>query len=184
MANSDLTELPLAGAFHYRPRPLHDHRGSFARLSCAESLAAAGLNSHWVQTNLSRTLACGALRGMHYQTPPFAEVKLLSCLAGRIYDVLVDLRPTSPTYGQWTGLELDGTAADTVYIPQGIAHGFQALSDGVMLHYSHSTAFSPDHQAGLSHRDPQVAIDWPLPVTALSERDDALPFLTDIKEAL
>ncbi|OED49928.1 dTDP-4-dehydrorhamnose 3,5-epimerase [Rhodobacteraceae bacterium (ex Bugula neritina AB1)] len=178
-----MTALPLPGAFRYRPHLHEDRRGSFCRLSCAERLNQAGLNSVWVQSNLSRTTGRGTLRGMHFQTPPFAEIKLLTCITGRIWDVLVDLRPASPTYLQWIGLVMDGTRADTLYIPAGIAHGFQTLSEDVTLHYSHSQPFSPDHQAGLSYRDPQIAIEWKLPVTVVSDRDAALPFLSDIKEA-
>ena len=184
MARPDIVELPLAGAFHYRPHPHHDHRGSFSRLTCDETLRDAGLNTTWVQTNLSLTKARVTVRGMHYQKPPFDEIKLLTCLSGCVYDVLVDLRPDSPTFGQWTGIELDGAAADTLYIPSGLAHGFQTLSDDVTLHYSHSAAFSPDHQAGLSYCDPQVAIRWPLPITALSDRDAELPNLKILEEAL
>ncbi|MEL0436986.1 dTDP-4-dehydrorhamnose 3,5-epimerase family protein [Phycobacter sp. K97] len=184
MTKPDLCELPLAGAFYYRPTPHQDHRGSFSRLTCAETLADAGLNTNWVQTNLSRTKTRGTVRGMHYQTEPFAEIKLLTCLSGRIFDVLVDLRPTSSTYGQWTGVELDGAAADTLYIPAGFAHGFQTLSDDVTLHYSHSAAFHPDHQAGVSYCDPQIGIRWPLRVTEVSERDANLPQLTTLEEAV
>lgn len=178
-----LSALSLPGVFHFRPQLHEDTRGSFCRLSCAEMLEQAGLNRTWVQSNLSRTAARGTIRGMHYQTPPFAEIKLLTCITGRIYDVLVDLRPESSAYLQWTGIILDGARTDTLYIPAGIAHGFQALSDDVTLHYSHSQPFSPVHQAGLSYRDPQIAIQWKLPVTVLSERDAALPYLSDIKEA-
>ncbi len=184
MANPELRELPLAGAFHYRPTPHNDHRGSFSRLTCNQFLADADLNTNWVQTNLSRTKTRGTVRGMHYQTDPFAEIKLLTCLSGRIFDVLVDLRPTSATYGQWTSVELDGATADTVYIPVGIAHGFQTLSDDVTLHYSHSAAFHPDHQAGVSYSDPHIGIRWPLRVSGVSERDANLPPLKTLEEAL
>lgn len=117
---------------------------------------------------------------MHYQTAPFAETKLLVCLAGRIHDVLVDLRPQSATYGQWCALELDGALGSGVYIPEGIAHGFQTLSDDVMLHYSHSRPYSPAHQAGVAFDDPDLAIQWPLPPVAVSERDLTLPRLCEI----
>lgn len=183
LSGSGLSALPLLGAFHYRPQLHEDRRGSFCRLSCTDMLEQAGLNSRWVQSNLSRTEAKGTIRGMHYQTPPFAEIKLLTCITGRVYDVLVDLRSDSPTYLQWVGIVLDGAQADTLYIPAGIAHGFQTLSDDVTLHYSHSQPFSPAHQAGLSYRDPQIAIQWKLPVTVISDRDAAQPFLPEIKEA-
>lgn len=180
----DFTPLSLPGAFLFKPHFHEDSRGGFCRLSCAEMLERAGLNSHWAQSNLSRTAARGSIRGMHYQTPPFEEIKLLTCITGRVYDVLVDLRPSSPTYQQWVSVVLDGAEADTLYIPAGIAHGFQTLSDDVTLHYSHSKPFSPDHQAGLSYRDPQIGVTWELPVTVISDRDAALPFISDIKEAL
>ena len=157
-----------------------DPRGAFGRLFCAETFAEAGLVSQWAQTNLSRSTQRGTLRGMHYQTAPFAETKLLVCLAGRIHDVLVDLRPQSATYGQWCALELDGALGSGVYIPEGIAHGFQTLSDDVMLHYSHSRPYSPAHQAGVAFDDPDLAIQWPLPPVAVSERDLTLPRLCEI----
>ncbi len=180
----EFQELAIAGVYHCTIQPHVDSRGSFSRLFCAEKFRANGLHDRWVQTNLSRTLSRGAIRGMHFQTAPFAETKLLTCLTGRIFDVLVDVRPHSPTFGRWTSIELNALAASTLYIPEGIAHGFQTLTDDVTLHYSHSAPFQPDHQAGLCYNDTDVAVDWPLPVTILSDRDRDLPTFTDLQEVL
>ncbi|WP_293577707.1 dTDP-4-dehydrorhamnose 3,5-epimerase [Phaeobacter sp.] len=177
-----LEALALDGAYRIGWSANHDHRGAFGRLSCADTLAQAGLENLWPQTNLSRSSERGTLRGMHYQTAPCAEIKLLTCLAGRIHDVLVDLRPGSPQFGQWIALELDGAAAEGVYIPAGIAHGFQTLTPDVMLHYSHSHPYSPAHQAGVAFDDPDLAITWPLVPVAVSARDRTLPRLRDLAE--
>ncbi|APG46136.1 dTDP-4-dehydrorhamnose 3,5-epimerase family protein [Phaeobacter porticola] len=179
-----LDQLPLAGAYNVRWSASRDQRGAFGRLFCAESFAKAGLVSQWAQTNLSRSSARGTLRGMHYQTAPFAETKLLVCLTGRIFDVLVDMRPRSASFGRWISLTLDGALGDGVYIPAGIAHGFQTLSEDVMLHYSHSHPYRPAHQAGLHYGDPDLAIDWPLTPVAVSERDRALPCFSRVTDDL
>ncbi|NRB18911.1 MAG: dTDP-4-dehydrorhamnose 3,5-epimerase family protein [Rhodobacteraceae bacterium] len=179
-----LTPLALEGAYSCSLDAVQDGRGSFGRLFCADKFADTGLESNWVQTNLSRTSTRGTIRGMHFQTPPFVETKLLVCLAGCIFDVLLDLRKASATFGLWISIELDGSQGDAVYIPAGIAHGFQTLSDDVVLHYSHSRPYSPAHQSGVIFADPAVGIDWPLPVENLSERDSKLPFLHDLKEVL
>ena len=179
-----LTPLALEGSFSCSMEAAQDNRGSFGRLFCAGIFGEAGLETQWVQTNLSRTGRKGTIRGMHFQTPPFVDAKLLVCLSGRIFDVLLDLRQGSASFGTWISVELDGSRGDGVYIPAGIAHGFQALSDDVMLHYSHSRPYSPAHQGGINYADPAVGIDWPLPVADLSGRDANLPFLKDFKEVL
>lgn len=179
-----LTPLAISGAYSVSLDAMQDSRGSFGRLFCAQSFAEAGLETNWVQTNLSRSARRGTIRGLHFQSAPFVETKLLACLSGRIFDVLLDLRKDSVTFGSWISIELDGKQGDAVYIPEGIAHGFQTLSDDVTLHYSHSRPYSPDHQGGVNFADPTVGVDWPLPADVLSERDAGLPFFQDLKEVL
>ena len=174
--------LDIHGAFHILPEPFTDGRGSFSRLTCRESFARHGIGTDWVQTNTSFTRERGTVRGLHYQTGAAAEDKLVCCLAGAAFDVLVDLRRHSPTFGQWRAVELSAERRDSVFLPAGLAHGFQALRDGTLLHYSHSQAFAPDRQGGLHHADPDLSIPWPLPVRNLSERDAQLPNLASLAE--
>ena len=176
-----IVPLDLSGAFRILPEPARDHRGSFARLFCAEAFRAHGLATQWVQMNRSCTAARGTVRGLHLQTAPFAEDKLVRCVSGAVFDVLVDLRP-GPGQGRWTALTLAAEGGEAAYIPAGLAHGFQALTDAVELHYCHSAPFAPDHQAGLHPADPALAIPWPLPVRNLSARDAALPSLASLRE--
>src|SRR6476661_1612217 len=133
-----------------------DERGRFRRLYCEREFAAAGLNTHWVQSNHSVTLGAGSVRGLHFQRPPHAETKLVSCTAGRAYDVAVDLRSGSPTYLHWTAVELDEDTS--LYIPAGCAHGFQALTDEVHLIYQHSATYAPDAEGGVRFDDPALNI--------------------------
>jgi len=152
-----------------------DERGRFSRLYCQRDFAAAGLNTDWVQANHSLTLGAGSVRGLHFQRPPHAENKLVSCTTGRAYDVAVDLRSGSPTYLQWASVELDeGTS---LYIPAGCAHGFQALTDEVHLVYQHSTFYTPDAESGVRFDDPALDIDWPLAVATVSDRDRSFPLI-------
>lgn len=167
------TELPLQGAFRVELDRRSDDRGFFARLFCATEFADHGLNTIWVQANDSFSAAAGTLRGLHFQRPPMAEAKLVRCLKGAIFDVIVDLRAGSPTHGQWTSLELDGENRDMVYIPPGFAHGFQTLRPDTELLYFHSQFYSPAHEGGLAHDDPALAIPWPRPPVGVSGRDAA-----------
>jgi dTDP-4-dehydrorhamnose 3,5-epimerase len=159
----------IAGAFEIRHELRSDGRGRFKRQYCELEFGGAGLNTRWVQVNHSVTLGAGSIRGMHFQRPPGAEAKLVSCPAGRAFDVLVDLRAGSKTFLQWATVEIDeGTS---LYIPQGCAHGFQALSEEVHLIYQHSAYYAPELEGGVRFDDPAIGIDWPLPVGAVSERD-------------
>jgi dTDP-4-dehydrorhamnose 3,5-epimerase len=162
----------------YRIRlPSHaDARGRFKRRFCRREFAAAGLETDFVQMNHSITLGSGTLRGMHYQEPPAAETKLVSCTFGRAFDVAVDLRAGSSTFLQWEAIELDESTM--FYIPEGCAHGFQALSDEVHLVYLHSRFFQPEAERGLRFDDPAVGIEWPLPIGLMSDRDRSFPALT------
>lgn len=171
------TPLPLAGAFRIDLDRREDARGFFARLFSAEEFAAHGLTTTWLHFNTSFSRAEGTLRGLHFQRPPMAEVKMVRCLKGAIFDVMVDLRAGSPSFGQWTALELSAENRCMAYIPEGFAHGFQTLSPNSELLYFHSQIYSPAHEGGLRHDDPHLAIPWPRPVADLSPRDAAHPGL-------
>jgi dTDP-4-dehydrorhamnose 3,5-epimerase len=175
------TPLALDGAFMIEMQPHHDARGFFARSFCAETFAARGLASRFVQMNTSFTAAKGTIRGMHFQRPPAAEVKMVRCLRGAVLDVIVDLRAGSASYGRWASVELSQDNRRMVYIPRGFAHGFQTLTPDAELLYWHDTPYTPGHEGGLHHADPGVAIDWPLAVADLSARDTTLPRLTELE---
>ena len=162
---------PLAGLHEIRITPASDTRGQFTRLFCEQELALLRTNLHFTQINLSETRKRGTLRGLHYQTPPAAEAKLIHCLRGRVFDVAVDLRMDSPTFLCWHAIELGEDSHNAVFIPEGFAHGFQALTDDVHLLYMHTAPWTPACEAGLRHDDPHLAIDWPLAVSAMSDRD-------------
>lgn len=157
--------------------PLVDARGFLARLFCAEELSAFGWDGPVSQINHTLTRETGTVRGMHYQHPPHAETKLVSCLAGRVWDVVVDLRPQSPTYLQWHAEELSADNHAALLIPRGFAHGFQTLSPDVELLYLHTQAHTPQAEAGLNPLDPKLGITWPLSVGNLSDRDRGHPLL-------
>jgi dTDP-4-dehydrorhamnose 3,5-epimerase len=154
-----------------------DHRGAFARLYCEDELARLVGPRRIVQINLSRTATIGALRGLHYQQPPHAEMKLVRCLKGRVWDVAVDLRHDSPTFLRWHAEELTPTSNRMMLIPEGFAHGFQVLEPDSELLYLHTAFYTPSSEGGLHHNDPRLTIHWPLTVTDLSRRDAAYPFI-------
>lgn len=170
---------PLAGLYEIQTKPIGDARGRFTRLFCEEELAPIRPGLHFTQINLSETHGRGTLRGMHYQTPPAADAKLIRCLRGRVYDVAVDLRTGSPTFLHWHAVELAADNERAVFIPEGFAHGFQALSDEVHLLYMHTAAWTPACEAGLGHDDPRLAIEWPLAVAAVSDRDRGHALIDD-----
>lgn len=153
--------LKLAGAYVIESEVRADHRGFFARTFCRDEFAALELVSHFVQCNLSFNHLKGTLRGMHYQADPSPEVKLVRCTMGAAYDVIVDLRPSSPTYRQWEGVELTAENRRAVYIPAGFAHGFQTLTDGTELFYQMSEFYVPELAAGVRWDDPALGIEWP-----------------------
>lgn len=155
-----------------------DHRGAFARLFCAEELASVLGDRQIVQINHSRTAKIGAVRGMHYQHPPHAEMKLVRCVRGRIFDVALDLREGSPTFLCWHAEELDPVSSKMLVIPEGCAHGFQVLEEESELLYLHTEYYRPESESGCSPVDPALAIRWPLPVEDLSERDAAHQLVT------
>lgn len=159
------------------PEPRGDDRGFLARTYCEREFAAHGLNTRWVQQNHTLTRTKGSVRGLHYQAAPSPEAKLVRCLAGRVLDVAVDVRPESATFGRWVSCELSPQTMRALYIPAGFAHGFQCLEDGCELLYLMSDFYDPALAQGLRWDDPDVAVAWPLPVTGLSDRDRELPFL-------
>jgi dTDP-4-dehydrorhamnose 3,5-epimerase len=159
----------IAGACEVRHDVHSDERGRFKRQYCEREFAAAGLNAHWVQVNHSVTLGRGSIRGMHFQRPPAAEAKLVSCPVGRAFDVAVDLRRNSPTFLKWAAIEIDETTS--FYVPEGCAHGFQTLTDEVHLIYQHSVYYTPEAEGGIRFDDPAIGTAWPLPVGTMSDRD-------------
>lgn len=170
------TSLP--GVFLIDSEKRGDSRGYLVRTYCEESFLNAGLNTRWIQSSITRSPILGTLRGMHFQEKPHAEIKLIRCITGAIWDCLVDVRPDSPTYGKWESFHLSEENSRSLYVPQGIAHGFLTLSAEVRLHYSMSAAYSPDHATGIHWNDPDVAIQWPETPVVISEKDQTLPRLS------
>lgn len=166
-----LLATPLAGLQVIQQTPVGDARGQFTRLFCEQELAGIRSGLHFTQINSSQTRGRGSLRGLHYQTAPAAEAKLIRCLRGRVFDVAVDLRAGSPTFLHWHAVELSEDNALALFIPEGFAHGFQTLTDEAHLLYMHTTPWTPGREAGLRFDDPRLAIHWPLPVAEVSLRD-------------
>lgn len=169
--------LALADAALIRLDRRADERGWFARSFCRDALAASGLHADYPQHNLSFNAQAGTLRGLHFQLPPHEEAKIVSCPRGAILDVIVDLRPGSPTFRRWCAVELSEENGDALYAPPGFAHGFQTLREATQVSYLMGARFVEGAAAGLRYDDPALGIPWPLPVTAISERDRALPML-------
>ena len=157
--------------------PFEDHRGWFSRLFCSREFRDAGLQTNYVQINQSFTRLKGTIRGMHYQLPPHAEIKLVRCIKGAVYDVVIDIRQGSPTFLQYYEVELSESNRRMIYIPKGFAHGFQTLCDDTSLIYQHSTFYAPQSERGIRFDDPQIGIKWPLTITDMSEKDKILSLL-------
>ncbi|OWL94796.1 dTDP-4-dehydrorhamnose 3,5-epimerase [Deinococcus indicus] len=175
----NLTETALSGAFIIDLTVIADERGGFARTFDRDVFAGRGLNPLTVQANLSFNHRAGTLRGLHYQLPPAAETKLVRCTRGAILDVIVDLRPQSPTYLQHVAVELTADNRRALFVPEQFAHGYQALTDGAEVTYQVSAAYTPGSERGLRFDDPALGIGWPLPVTVISSKDAAWPLLAD-----
>jgi dTDP-4-dehydrorhamnose 3,5-epimerase len=169
----DLQFIPtsLRDAYIVAPEKRADDRGFFARTWCQREFAAQGLETNLVQCNVSFNHKKGTLRGMHWQLPPFGETKLVRCTQGAIYDVIIDLRPDSPSFEQWVGVELTAANGQALYVPQGFAHGFQTLTDNAEVYYQMSTFYEPGYASGLRWNDPKFPIDWPAAVTVIADRD-------------
>jgi len=171
------TPSPLAGAYLVDLQPHRDDRGWFARYYCKKEFEAIGQMKEWVQMNQSVSYARGTLRGMHFQYPPFRETKLVRCIGGAVYDVIVDLRQGSPTFLHSFGTELSAVNNRMLYIPEGFAHGFQTLAENSALLYHHTEFYTPGAEGGLRYDDPALGINWPLAVTVISERDSGHPYV-------
>ena len=171
--------MPLLGLTAVERQRVGDNRGFFSRIFCAEELSECGWNKPIAQINHTYTSKMGTVRGMHYQYPPYSEMKLVTCIRGEVFDVAVDLRYGSPTFLQWYGISLSATNNRALLIPEGFGHGFQAITDEVELMYCHSVAYEPSAEGGLNPLDHRLAITWPLPISEMSARDTAHPAITE-----
>jgi dTDP-4-dehydrorhamnose 3,5-epimerase len=171
------TETELKGAFIIDLEERRDHRGFFARTFCAREFEGHGLKPTVAQCNLSFNHKKGTLRGMHYQIAPATETKLVRCTQGAIYDVIVDMRPDSPTYLSHIGVELTAENRRALYVPEMFAHGYQALTDGAEVVYQVGEFYTPGYECGLRYDDPRLGIEWPLAVTEISAKDAAWPLI-------
>jgi len=174
--------LPLNGVYLIDPDPHKDDRGVFARLFCERELKLIGHTRPIVQINHSLTTQRGTIRGMHFQYGPRAEIKMVKCLAGMVFDVIVDLRKMSPTFGKWHGEELSSDNMKMMYIPEGFAHGFQTLTEDAQLLYLHTAFYRPECEGGVRFDDPDLSISWPLPPVKISGKDRNLPRISELKE--
>ena len=172
-------ETALKGAYIIDLEPFRDERGLFARTFCQREFAAIGHHKEFVQFNHSHSNQAGTLRGLHYQKTPYAEIKLIRCIKGSVFDVIVDLRQQSPTFLQHVGVELSEQNMRMIYVPEGFAHGFQTLQDHSELIYHHTAFYTPDFDGGVRYNDPKLGIVWPLALTTISEKDKNLPLLSD-----
>jgi dTDP-4-dehydrorhamnose 3,5-epimerase len=172
------TESVLKGVYILDPEPVRDERGMFARTWCQREFEVHGLAGKWVQSSISVNISKGTMRGLHYQAAPNEEVKLVRCTAGVIYDVIVDLRPTSPTYCQYLGVTLSAGNRRAIYIPKNCAHGFLTLEQDSEVFYNMSEFYAPGSARGFRWDDPAFKIIWPEPILVISKRDEAWPAFT------
>lgn len=184
MSRFEIASTPLQGLHFLTRKPVSDARGFLARLFCAEELAAAGWRGPIAQINHTLTRRRGAVRGMHFQRPPHAEMKLVSCIRGEVFDVAVDIRRDSPTRLKWHGARLSAENGRALLIPEGFAHGFQVLSEDAELIYCHSAPYVAAAEGGLNPTDPALAIAWPLAITEMSARDENHAMVTDTFEGV
>jgi dTDP-4-dehydrorhamnose 3,5-epimerase len=175
------TPQSIPGAFVVEGVGHSDERGTFSRAFCGQLFEAQGLDPRVAQTSVSRTHRRGTIRGMHWQAAPFEEAKLVRCLAGEVWDVMLDLRPTSPLFGCWQAVLLQAHGERAVYIPAGVAHGFQTQTPDVILYYQMSVPFAPEASRGVRFDDPDLAIAWPLPEPLVSPKDRALPLWRELQ---
>ena len=167
----------LSGLSVIKPQVIDDHRGWFARIYCKDELTNIAPDVEWVQINHSYNKTKGTLRGLHFQHVPYAEIKMVRCIVGSVYDVVVDLRYDSPTFLQWIGIELSAENQLMLLIPEGFAHGFQTMEPSTQLIYHHSARYKPEAEGGLNYADPLLNISWPLRVTEISDKDLTRDFL-------
>jgi dTDP-4-dehydrorhamnose 3,5-epimerase len=173
------TETELPGAFVLDLEEKPDERGFFARTFCRTEFEAHGLKPDVAQCNISTNHLAGTLRGMHYQVEPATETKLIRCTSGAILDVIIDVRPGSPTFGRHIAVELTAANHRALYVPGMFAHGYQTLTDGAEVSYQVGEFYTPGYERGLRHDDPAFGIEWPLPVSVISEKDASWPLLAD-----
>lgn len=171
-------KLALKGAYIIDLEIFTDERGLFTRTFCQKEFAKIGHNKAFVQFNHSHSNYRGTLRGMHFQRPPAAEIKLIRCIRGSVFDVIIDLRPQSPTFLQHVGVELSEQNRQMIYVPEGFAHGFQTLQDHSELIYHHTAFYTPEQEGGVRYNDPHLNIPWPLSPTFVSEKDQNYPFVS------
>ena len=184
MSRFDFIQTPLTGLMLVQRKAIEDHRGFLSRFYCAEEFRAAGITKPIAQINHTLTRKKGAVRGLHFQQSPQAEAKLVSCLKGEILDVAVDLRRDSATFLQWHGEILSAINRTSLLIPEGYAHGFQALTEDCELIYLHTAAYHPEAEGALNVVDPRLNIAWPLTVTDISDRDRNHAFIGDAYQGI
>lgn len=170
---------PMASAYLVESDKFSDNRGGFIRTFCSEEFKSRGLESKYLQANMSSNLKAGVLRGLHYQKGDASEVKLVRCVRGEIFDVIVDVRPNSKTYLQHFSVNLSEDNQMSIYIPHGFAHGYQSLTDNAVVHYMVSALYAPGYEGGLRYNDPLLAIKWPLTVTEISKKDSSWKLIED-----
>jgi dTDP-4-dehydrorhamnose 3,5-epimerase len=175
------TPTLLSGVIIVDVEPVSDHRGHFARWYCAGEFAEKGLEALGAQGAISRNTKRGTLRGLHFIEEHCGEAKLVRCVTGAIYDIAVDLRPASPTFKKWIGIELNGIGQRALYIPRGCAHGFLTLTDAADVTYQFSEPHRPGLEGGIRWDDPEIGVAWPFQPEIISERDNQLPYLKDIR---
>ena len=171
------TKTALVGAWVIDPNPHEDERGRFMRAWCAQEFAEHGLDFLPVQANMGFSINKGTVRGMHFQKAPALEAKLVRCTRGAIYDVVLDVRPESPTYGEWYGIELSAENGRMLYVPEHCAHGYQTLEEYTEIYYMTSGYYTPNLVRGVRFDDPVFSIQWPIPVTVVSEQDRNWPLV-------
>lgn len=172
-------ETPVKGAYIIELNPYNDERGLFVRTFCKNEFKTIGHDAEFVQFNHSITLKKGTIRGMHYQIPPFSEIKLIRCVRGSVFDVIIDIRKDSPTYLKSFAMELSEYNMLSLYIPKGMAHGFQTLENNSQLIYHHTAFYTPGYEAGIRYDDPLTGIQWPLPVSVITDKDKNHPLLNN-----
>ena len=172
-------ESPLKGLYIIHPEPYYDNRGNFVRIFCRSELKQINHDKEIVQMNQSLTKKKGTIRGMHFQYPPKAEIKIVKCLSGSVFDVSIDLRKNSPTFLSWFGEIISAKNMKMVYIPEGFAHGFQTLEVNCEILYLHSEFYSKEHEDGIRYNDKKINIKWPLELTDISNRDKNHKLLED-----
>ena len=171
------SETALSGAYIIEPEKINDQRGSFARVWCRRELEQHGLKGDLAQSNIGFSYRKGTLRGLHFQRAPHREVKIVRCTRGSMFDVIVDLRPESPTYQRWFGVELNDENRRMIYVPEGFAQGYMTLADNTEMNYHTSEFYSAEAASGVRYDDPVIGIRWPLAVTVISEQDRNWPLI-------